>query len=610
MTNRTKLLAALSLIVCVLVGFAVSLRGREVVSDNESADRPLGHIAAPTLTDQRRDIAVGSVLRYEFSLLSVISVGKAPFAKLELSGTYRWRCLEVTSPSSCVWEVQISPSVVDLGQAAPGAVDELRTAFSSRHFLAQRDGIIEAIALPSLEPTIARSLSYLAATLQVAHGRGSSWSVLEQDATGTYQAAYTRVGEHLSKMKSGFLDVLSGPVGGQVTVDRYKHEIDLMPGGWTPAEVRYEESLRTTAEDQGIIHGSVATTTITVTLQDVTTDFTSLSEALETYRAMHASKLSAERKPLTTGSTDAVALAGRSFGDLLTGLRDSSEEDPQGRRKRSELFNALTAYLRLEPSGVEKVMARIAAHDPDAKFLRDGLASAGTRAAQEALWSLFDKSEDVEDRGLLLTQLSLSPRPIADSVERLRALRGDPVFHRHSTYGLGTIASQLAALGKNSQANDIVDELLQELSSATTEEEKLSALAGLGNSGSPRAQSALIALIGKGETPAIRGAAAYAQRFIPTAASDSSLAAALADPASHVRHRAANALGFRSPTAATIAGIEAALVSEPSREVRVALTKVVIAWSKSSSEAKRIVRWIATNEIEPSIRRAAEAASS
>lgn len=72
----------------------------------------------------------------------------------------------------------------------------------------------------------------------------------------------------------------------------------------------------------------------------------------------------------------------------------------------------------------------------------------------------------------------------------------------------------------------------------------------------------------------------------------------------------ARSRSWRGMDAITLAGLETAVASESRVEVRIALTKAAIAWSKTSSDARRVVKWIAENEQEVSIQRAAAAALS
>jgi HEAT repeat protein len=550
------------------------------------------------------ELRAGTALTFSVSLQTSLAIHDNPFFDLLLKGRYRWRCLRKLD-GGCVWESTFQPEEVVSSAAPPAMLDGVRSAIASPHYIEQADGLIVSMRTPPMDPTVARTLAYLAGAMQVARGSSDRFSASEGDPNGRYEAEYERSGGQLQKHKRAYTEVFGGGAE-SLLVTNYRHTIELAKGGY-PRRISLDETLSVRGKVQAqMIDGTSSHTSIQVSLLDRSEDPGALDVALAAFTALPESHMEDQSPKPARAAIDGAAIAARSASDFISQLHKTSEDDAAGRRSRSELFNGLSALIRQDPSTVDKLITRIEAGDRDAKFLQDALANAGTEQAQQALWKRFDGFKNTADRSLMLVQMSMGPSPSEQTIARLRELKADPLFGKQASYGLGSIANRLASSG-SAGSEEIVGELVDDLNGAQNTQDRLRALTALGNAGQRSSLDTLANVFGSAKDETERGAAVHALRFVQDPRADTLLARATADDdSSYVRLLAARALSFRPADPLTVRALETTLQAETSVEVRIACAKTAIAWLKQSEEARQLVAWIAQHEEVENIRRAAE----
>jgi HEAT repeat protein len=280
-------------------------------------------------------------------------------------------------------------------------------------------------------------------------------------------------------------------------------------------------------------------------------------------------------------------------------------------RAGDRLAARLEAVLERNDEAVAPALALVRGDKPS-KLVMDALASAGTPVAQAGLGQLaLDGSLREPVRREVVASLALVQRPAPPTlrtIERLLAT-ADPGLHHAALF----TAAALVRVGRRdapASAARIERAVLAECGRAPGDgkrEQRLDALAALGNLGSPAILPRVRSALGNPD-PGVRAAAARALRFVPDAEADRLLLATLRrdrDPT--VRAAALFAAGFR-PLEPLADGLSETAESDPVEYVRANAVALLSRGPGASQRAVRALAFVAHNDPAPAVRRLAREA--
>lgn len=200
--------------------------------------------------------------------------------------------------------------------------------------------------------------------------------------------------------------------------------------------------------------------------------------------------------------------------------------------------------------------------------LFSALGSAGHAEAQRALARIATAEQvDLHIREQAIAELGLVDHPLRAAVDALtEGLRApEPSIAQAAAFGLGSAAASARTAG-DPLADEAFRRLEAQLTGARDESGLRSALLALGNSGDPRIVALVQAHLANG-APMIRAAAAEALRHVSGDAADSILSAVLAGEDSAAQRGALAALRDR-PLAPVLPALLALLGRAPSAAIR------------------------------------------
>jgi hypothetical protein len=265
----------------------------------------------------------------------------------------------------------------------------------------------------------------------------------------------------------------------------------------------------------------------------------------------------------------------------------------------------LEAALRMRDDAIPSAIG-LARAGRSSRSITEALARAGTDASQAALCALAsDSGLAPEVRAEATTSLVLVKKPTAATLQAVGVLaRGrEPSSRRPALFVAGALA-RAARPQHPAEAAEIERIVLAASAGARTIDDRLDALAALGNLGSasilPRVRPELAA-----PEPKLRAAAARALRFVPDPEADRILLAVLAhetDPT--VRAAAIFAAGFRriGPLAD---GLAIAAETDPVEFVRADAVTLLARHVRASARAARALDYVAHNDASAEVRRLA-----
>jgi hypothetical protein len=325
-----------------------------------------------------------------------------------------------------------------------------------------------------------------------------------------------------------------------------------------------------------------ARTRATVKLEYVRTDSLGATE-LEAARRAGAARMQEETalRLWTVVETEEARraryrgeLSGATAEALLAELATVDAAGPDA--DTTALYLKLQALAALEPDFTRTLRQRLIAGDPESHAIGlviSALAGAGHPEAQNALVdALAARARDAQAQLAVMDALAGVTAPTDVAEAALRKLSGteDDDVASTARLSLGTMAGTLADSSPQRAAR-LVGWAVQELDAATSNAGRVLMLLALGNAGSARALEA-IARHGASPSAQVRGAAAFALRWIDSPAADELLRKVLlADADGDVRAQAAAAFQFRDLTAETFEAHTTALRKDDSIEVRLAV---------------------------------------
>ncbi len=495
--------------------------------------RPVANTAAPPTPPPAKK---GRAASYYFHFTQQLQVAQNPPTQLELRGT--WTEAELAQEAETTWAIGF------IAQGAQGYIPALGELSEPFFVTLDRRGRPESIAFTPQTTARARRL----AKILVAHTRATrpeggaqSWSALEMDATGIYQAEYRAQDSRRWLREKNRYAQLFGAA----------REVEIQ--GQTEFTWGADHLLEQLKSDEKVFNRlakshTTATAQIQVRLQrQPEAPSADLGQLMRLYR-------SAQKESLVPGAdraearrrTDEDIVQGASYDDLLEDLRVALG-DPDLTQKQDSaalVMRKLSALLRLQPELAADVGQQILAPQTtldEANVLAGSLASAPHPAAVRALEKVVAEAPDGAFKTQALMSLALNAAVDEKTVDILKttAQEAEPAVKNSALLALGAAGRHLG------QGSQVVEELIAQYQAATNPEEKQLFLDALANSGDARILPLLQAALVGGDLEQMVQAA-YGARFVAGPQADIFLQNILAEhPLAPVRLAALRAVGFR-----------------------------------------------------------------
>lgn len=426
------------------------------------------------------------------------------------------------------------------------------------------------------------------------------WRVKERDATGEYEAVYARTAGGVHKSKEAYLRARGAggftALPGVYTVTS-SIDITLDASGW-PRAVAGDESLD---------------------IDVLTSRFTSKGQT-------RARLLTVEMRPDLAGEPDRSALssdeesaaagfegarrdaeenliAGRSFKDIAATFHAPEVQ------KRNDAMVAMGALFRHDPRAAAEAREAVLHGGLDGEQVARttaALGAAGTPEAQRALGEIIQSPDADSEKALhAVVALGATDHPLPENDEVLRkamasgvddvasaaALAAGSTIRTHNTEGSADTGEAVAGLASS-------------LAGAQSTEATRTYLLALGNSGDPRALSAIEPYLSSPDVD-LRVAAVTALRHIPGDRADADILAAMADTSYLVRRAAVDTIAFR-PGASLVEAAEGLLRKDPEESVRVAVLSAIYPRHEAVTSVMESIAWAADNDPARKVREAAK----
>ncbi|HEY7373772.1 MAG TPA: HEAT repeat domain-containing protein [Polyangia bacterium] len=562
---------------------------------------------------------VGVRQRYEIDYATrVVTTAGQPLTGFALEGSLELTGL-AAAPAQLVRGQFTGTLTAQAGGA--GAEGDALAEAARRPFLLAfgADGSFQgARGEPGLPAFVGRLWSALGEYLQLRHGAAGAadWQLEESDAAGRYLAAYAQTGRQtVSKKKLRYTATAAQAVSSyEVRASAAGFELDA---DGRLASLGAGESLRARVGDgNGPVPGFESTTTLDLRRASVDAVPSLLASwladsarAVALRGAAHADSQRARDRALIDGLTVAEALSRLQPLAERAGQKDGTggaSREARGRAGRA--FAAFTALLRQDPAALAAAEANLRKGGPLTTTLLAALRDAGSPEAQALLAEMSRPGSPLapEQRFEATRALSLVATPTADTVETLRALRGDPEVAAQATYGLGSALHRLDAQDP-ALAAEVRGDLLGQLAAAHTPGERSMVLTALGNAGDPATLDA-IAGYQQSDDAAVRAAVAQAVRRIDGPQADAMLASLCADPAASVRLAAVSAADQRPASAALTGAVSALALGEPEFRVRARAVNLLAQWSPGPPAVADTLATVASRDPSPDLRNVATGA--
>jgi hypothetical protein len=424
----------------------------------------------------------------------------------------------------------------------------------------------------------------------------------EHDASGEYVASYeSRGAGQISKRKLRYqkltakallsYDIVSSE--GQLRID---DEGELL-------SFEMSESTRA-ALGSGPLPGFAGETKLVLSRTNTATELASVAAPLGS--AIPFDEVAHEQND---AARDAQKIGGMSVAQTLTDLKgyDHAAGNKDEQKKAGKAFVALTALLRRDPSALVAVRANLKKGGTLTVALLAALRDASTPDSQKLLSEMSSASRSPlndEDRLEAVRSLSRVSIPTADTVEALKALRGDPIVGTQATYGLGTALHHLQDQDPD-LSRDVRTTLTQQISSASDSSSQAAVLTALGNAGDPSTLDTVRRFVVSPD-PQVRSAAAQALRRIAGPEVDGLLAQLCADPVPDVRYSATDAISERPSAAVLIAALSPLALNEPTLPVRTKAVNILAQWYQTAPALAATLQAVASNDSNADLRNVAK----
>jgi len=599
--RRLKILLAFSALTVLVVGL-LNDRARNWVIQNPS---------------RWSNLRVGDQFTHELFLASDARRGEITFFSFELKG--RWSVTVLRSDSTAL---QVSAHVdVDslTGNGASveqnSALDEVRRGLStSVYFTFDGTGALTEARVPAslggLAATITQSVAAYA-QLVLPERETDSWQAEETDRTGRYRADYKSSSSgSIEKRKIRYVEPSGAARGLKTDVVRSVATFER-DGVGLFRRLELDETIGAQQE----LMGAMSVTTHFVLTRTAQQNDTSKVSSFVAEASQIEGKSIDENTPDPTEyspGADQARIAGRSFGEIRGRLAVISG-DKASEQERVELFSALGARMRRDPSAIDEAANLIAKGAADSENLIAALGSAGVAAAQHVLSELVAHSEaSVPTRRSALLALSLTPDPSDETIDRLISLIDDPELGRQAMYGLGSCAFDAREIKRDRSLRALAPlferlDKLGPVSAGPTAAMAADLLTAVGNSGLPEIVPYVQPYL-QLDSESLRMEALNALRRVPGAAIDEIMARKIVrDPSPLVRTGALIATSARPPSTVVTRALDESIRSEKDTQVRSTALRTIVAWLPLEPSFRGTLAWMAEHETDASLREVAVA---
>ncbi len=533
-----------------------------------------------------RDLATGIEHRYAVELDHTSRPNSGnPFA-LGVDGEWKLSVLSTDEQGVTTIRAELERPRVRLGTVWSPA-----PRFGAPYtFTLTRDGTLVALQLPRGLDTESRTLlTALTATAQLTERRAATWTAIETDALGSFEAEYRREHATLHKTKRRYRPLGGNPLA--IDVVRSATEIALRDDGW-PESISQQEEIRVGFDKAVVTVAGRVTLRHIATRNAIATLPTNL-EAVAIDATSMANRDDADRE-LLDGATlqDLIAIFGTARDDGNT---------------TAHTYLRLVALFRLDPAAAKEAAQTVHAGTLDKRdnaAVIGALGEAGTTETQHLLADLVKTPTLAQEHRVHGTlALGLTAEPTSETIATLATTSrlSDPELASTATLALGNAAFRLHDKD-GAAASAQVDELLARLRAATDLETRITLVRALGNTGDPRALPALAASLSS-SNDLERAAAAESTRLMPGIDGDKLILLALDDRSSIVRAGAVFAASDR-PLAALLARL-VTLGRSDEVMVRRAIVELAASRMTEHAELRALVEYAASHDPDPELRSAA-----
>ena len=562
--------------------------------------------------------------------------GQSPFT-FELTAKLELVPLRVAG-STVELAMQLADLRLEVGGRAVPAADDLVAALSKPYLFTLDGGRLVEQRLSRDVPAVAAGIERsLSSAYQLAEPppRRDKWTASERDTTGAYRAEYVAAGGGaVTKRKLSYDDVMFAGSMDAGTRTRVAAKIvgssgELRVTGGTLASIRLEDAVESQV---------LSKLPLTVTTK-LTMDLDAISAARADGPDRAALLAATVAHPIgqaygdgrANGLFDKARLDGRSFDNLLGELEAEAQDAKvgqlwQGRngnavagdersererrlRDRVTTFGALVALLRLQSKAVDLAAAKVRAASVAAPALMDGLAAAGTEAAQAALAGLV--ADPKLGRGLKIAAVNSLigvKRPGPGAVETVEGLRSDRLLKEPAVFGLGTMARRLREAGDVARSAKISESLLELLAGAKTRDDQIRCLRGIANSAYLGALESVRPLLAAAD-PDVRAAAVDATRLMDGPAVDAFVAAPMTkDADARVRLAAVQVAARRAPSPVLESALSQVALHDDDTQARQRAVELLGRWLATHRSLRPTLEQVVSRDGQPEVREAAKAA--
>ncbi|HYO93626.1 MAG TPA: HEAT repeat domain-containing protein [Polyangiaceae bacterium] len=466
----------------------------------------------------------------------------------------------------------------------------------------------------------------VAAALQAHSGTAESFTAVERDATGRYEARYERTDapSTFKKTKLRYLALHAKAPAAltQSRADAFLPQIEQSSSTLKLAAPGVVESLESN-ESVRTGNGQMLPVESKTALALRPISATSVAPPkLAAYRAPfeRAARYTPERPwvpRVDPAQNDEAKIGARSLEGLLAELRSigpvgpdaTTDQKRANEQARGELYTALEAMVRSRAGTVPRLVALVRADDPLKTIALDALGSSGSADAQSALLKLIrERKLEPSAEKLATISLTRAVRPTADTLAGMVELLDVPRLKTQATYGLGTAVRRLREAGEEQRARAVLDIVLARLQKATSAIGQITALRAIANSGHEAAYPLVEPLLAASDDE-VRAAAVESLQIMQLPAADRQLGRSLtSDSNQSVRLAAARAIRLRAMTPELESAALTTGRSDADPHVRLAAIRILASWAPDHPKLRTQLRELAAGEKEEAIRRELEVA--
>jgi hypothetical protein len=527
--------------------------------------------------------------------------------------------------------------------AAQPQFDAMATELNQPFGFAISGGKLSGLSLPQAwSPFAAGIARTLAAAFQFverpAAQTGPTWTAQEVDSTGNFEVEYTPgAGKLIATHKLGYSTLALGKIAlanfAASATPKILESAGTVTLGESPAgprltSVAYKEKLRMQLTPTSLVD-SQTELDLRFARSEHPAGALDWSAALAGSKKLRADEVLSTPTPPT--AYDANRIGDYTFPKALAELerfaRDPKEnqlissvsgkafQPDQQKQRESHLqaegraFSAMAALIRTDKKNIPLAVARIRAHSAAQRALMDALSSAGTSEAQQALVTLSDDDKlGLSVRQAATFSLTRTPLATADSVSALEAHApsSDPL-RVTALFGLGTIARRLREAGQIDRSDAVVLALTNALSVATTDDDRVTALRAIANSGAASAFDSTKPFLQAKELR-VQAAAVDSLRLMVRPEVDGIIAAELAQPDGVLQSAALDAISVREPSAVLATALDQAAKSDARPANRLKAVRIMGQWLSKRPELRPSLTLLAESEGLDQIRQAAKEA--